>query len=80
MARGTRITIDLGSEQLLKAIKFAAIEQGKPVREIVIEALRQWLEGKKPPRSSDFQAMMEAVSEYRRRGGIKALGENVGEG
>ena len=29
MAKGTRITVDLGSEELLKAVKFASVEQNK---------------------------------------------------
>jgi len=48
MAKRTRITVDLGDEGLFKALKFAAVEQGKPVREIVIEALRAWLDRGKP--------------------------------
>jgi hypothetical protein len=69
MAKGTRITVDLGSEELFKAIKFAAVEQGKSIREIVIEALEQWLEGKKISRPKDFQAMMKALDEYRKTAG-----------
>jgi hypothetical protein len=30
MSNGTRITVDLGSEELLKAVKLASVEQGKP--------------------------------------------------
>ena len=70
MAKGTRITIDLGSEELLKAVKFAAVEQSRPIREIVIEALEQWLEGRKPSGHRDLHAMMQAVSEYRRSAGL----------
>ena len=69
MAKGTRITVDLGSEELLKAIKFAAVEQGKPVRGIVIEALKQWLEKNKTPRGKDFQTMIQAINEYRQISG-----------
>jgi len=69
MAKGTRITVDLGSEALLKALKFAAVEQGKSIREIVIEALKQWLEGKKISVPKDFQAMMKVVNEYRKTTG-----------
>ncbi len=42
--RGTRITVDLGSEDLAKALKIAAVQQGRTVRDIVVEALSQWLE------------------------------------
>lgn len=69
MAKGTRITVDLGSEELLKAIKFAAVEQGKSLREIVIEALGQWLGRKKGSGQRDFQAMMKVVDEYRKTAG-----------
>lgn len=69
MAKGTRITVDLGNKELLKAIKFASVEQGKPVREIVIEALEQWLEGKKGSGQQDFLAMMKALDEYRKTTG-----------
>ena len=69
MAKGTRITVDLGSEVLLKAVKFAAVEEGKSIREIVVEALEQWLGGRKISGQKDFQAMMKALDEYRRTTG-----------
>jgi hypothetical protein len=70
MARGTRVTIDLGSEELVKAIKIAAVEQGKSIREITIEALQEWLKERMAEEDKeDLQAMMEAESEYRRTGG-----------
>ncbi len=68
MAKGTRITVDLGDEELFKAIKIAAVKQGKPVREIVIEALRQWLDRGKASAGKDFQAMIQSVNEYRKAG------------
>ena len=63
MAKGTRITVDLGSKELLKAVKLASVEQGKPIREIIIEALEQWLGGKKGSGQQDFLAMMKALDE-----------------
>ena len=67
MAKGTRMTVDLGTEDLLKAIKIAAVEQGEPVRGVVIEALKEWLQrretwGKKEPVVKDLHSMMQAVS------------------
>ena len=41
--KGSRITVDLGDEELVKAVKIAAVEQGRTVRDIVVEALTQWL-------------------------------------
>jgi hypothetical protein len=66
MAKGTRITVDLRSAELVKAVKFASVEQGKPIREIIIEALEQWLGGKKNPGQQDYLAMMKALDAYRK--------------
>ena len=69
MAKGTRITVDLGSTELLRAVKFASVEQGKPIRAIIIEALEQWLGGEKGSGQQDYLAMMKALDEYRNTGG-----------
>jgi len=70
MSKGTRITVDLGSEELLKAVKFASVEQNKPIREIIIEALEQWLGGNKSSAGQqDYLAMMKALDAYRKTGG-----------
>ncbi|MGB5925572.1 MAG: hypothetical protein WBH01_05700 [Dehalococcoidia bacterium] len=66
MAKGTRITVDLASQELLKAVKFASVEQNKPIREIIIEALEQWLGGKKSSGQQDYLAMMKALDAYRK--------------
>lgn len=66
MAKGTRITVDLGSQELLKAVKLASVEQNKPIREIIIEALEQWLGGKKGSGQQDYLAMMKALDAYRK--------------
>jgi len=68
MAKGTRITVDLGSTELLKAVKFASVERGRPIREIIIEALEQWLGGKKSSGQQDYLAMMRALDAYRKTG------------
>lgn len=69
MAKGTRITVDLGSVELFKAVKLASVEQGKPIREIIIEALEQWLGGKKGSGQQDYLAMIKALDEYRKTSG-----------
>jgi hypothetical protein len=66
MAKGTRITVDLGSVELLKAVKLASVEQNKPIREIIIEALKQWLGGEKGSGQQDYLAMMKALGAYRK--------------
>ena len=42
-SKSTRITVDLGSEELVKTLKIAAVEHGRTVRDIVVEALEAWL-------------------------------------
>jgi len=37
--KSTRITVDLGSDELVKTLKIAAIEHHRTVRDIVVEAL-----------------------------------------
>ncbi|MBN2187377.1 MAG: hypothetical protein JW732_08035 [Dehalococcoidia bacterium] len=70
MAKGTRITVDLGNEELVKAVKIAAIEQGKSIREITAEAFREWLERREALEDKeDMEAMIEAEKEYRITGG-----------
>ncbi|MBI2941122.1 MAG: hypothetical protein HYY04_11860 [Chloroflexi bacterium] len=39
-----KLTVNLGDRELYRAIRHAAIERDRPVREIVVEALREWLE------------------------------------
>ncbi len=41
--KSTRITVDLGSEELVKSLKIAAVETRRTVRDIVVEALEAWL-------------------------------------
>ena len=70
MLKRTRIAIDLGDEELVKAIKNAAAEQGKSIREVTIEAFQEWLERRMAEEDKeDLEAMVEAENEYRRTGG-----------
>jgi len=69
MAKGTRITVDLGDDALFRAIKIAAVQQGKTIRQIVVEALKQWLGRKEVSEGQNFQAMIKAINEYRKSTG-----------
>jgi hypothetical protein len=40
----TKVTVDLGDPALYRDIRIAAIELDRPVRDIMVEALREWLE------------------------------------
>lgn len=42
--KGTRMTVDLGNEKLARAVRVLAAEQARPLREVVVEALRDWIE------------------------------------
>jgi len=67
MAKGTTITVDLGSRELLRKVELASAEQGRTVQDIVVEALREWFRRRED--EEDLRAMMEAEEEYRRIGG-----------
>ena len=63
--KSTRITVDLGSEQLVKSVKIAAVEQGRTVRDIVIEALTLWLKSGQTSKGQDYQTMINTLNKYR---------------
>ena len=46
MAQGRgqrRITVDLGSADLHRKLKLAAVERDMPMREVIVEAIQEWL-------------------------------------
>ena len=57
----TRLTLDLGDPNLYQAIRHAAIERNQPVRAIVVEALRKWLEEQED--QEDIEAIRARRSE-----------------
>jgi len=61
LARNTRITVDLGNAALYRSVKVLAAYQGRPLRDIVAEALREWLE--KQEELEDLQAIAEVEHE-----------------
>ena len=65
MVRGhtanTRLTVDLGSAALYRSVKVVAAYQGRPLRDIVAEALRDWLE--KQEDLGDLAAIAEVENE-----------------
>ena len=40
----SRITVDLGSAELYRALRIAAIERDCSMREVIVQAIEQWLE------------------------------------
>ena len=55
--RGTRITVDLGNDRLYRAVRVLAAAQGRPLRDVVVAALRDWIE--KQEELEDLAAIAE---------------------
>lgn len=82
--KSTRFTVDLGDAELAKAVRIAAVESGRTVRDIVVEALSLWLERTGGPQEStpqasqptphstddarDYRSMIETLNKYRGAG------------
>lgn len=64
LARNTRITVDLGNAALYRSVKVLSAYQGRPLRDIVAEALREWLE--KQEELEDLQDFLAAEGEPRK--------------
>jgi len=60
-AANTRVTVDLGSVALHRRVKVLAAYQGRSLREIVVEALKDWLE--KQEELEDLQDFVTAAGE-----------------
>ena len=56
-----KITVSLKDKELYRAIRHAAIERDKTLREIVIEALQEWLE--RQEEQEDLAAIAQAEGE-----------------
>jgi len=59
--KGTRITVDLGNDRLYRAVRVLAAAQGRPLRDVVVEALRDWIE--KQEELEDLAAIEEVRHE-----------------
>lgn len=71
-----KITVDLGNPALHKAVKILAIEKGVTLRDVVIEALKDWVS--KQEDMEDLQAIEQAKDEPSRP--LEELLEEIGEG
>jgi hypothetical protein len=65
-----KVTLDIGDADIYRAIKIEAARRGRTVREIVEEALADWLD--RIDDEEDVPAAEAAMEEYRREGGIDA--------
>ena len=65
-----KVTFDLEDPELYRAVKVEAARLDRSVREIVEEALQDWLE--RAADAEDAAAASEALAEYERDGGVAA--------
>ena len=61
VTKATKITVNLGNPGLYKAVKILAIERGLTLREVVIDALKDWVE--KQEELEDLAAVEEVKGE-----------------
>ena len=64
-----KVTIDLDPD-VYRAVKVEAARSDRSIRDVVDEALAQWLEAVED--AEDRASAMEALAEYRRDGGTSA--------
>jgi len=65
-----KVTFDLEDADLYRAVKVEAARSDRSVREIVEEALAEWLERRED--AEDAVAAADALAEYERDGGMAA--------
>lgn len=61
VTKNAKITVELGDARLYKAVKILAVERGMTLREVVVEALKEWVE--KQEDLEDIKAIEEARGE-----------------
>jgi predicted DNA binding CopG/RHH family protein len=65
-----KVTFATDDDSLYRAVKAKAAARGRPVREVVEEALRQWLERQED--EEDVADADQALADYEREGGVAA--------
>ena len=66
MAQRAKITVDLGDDELYRAVKIAAVEHKTSLRQVVIEALRDWL--RRQEELEDLEEQLEKAREVDKGG------------
>jgi plasmid stability protein len=67
---GMKVTIAFNDDELYRRVKVRAALSGRQVRDIVEEALADWLEAAED--DEDRTASIEALDEHARAGGVDA--------
>ena len=70
MVAGMKVTIALRDDALYRAVRIRAVASGRQIRDVVEEALREWLERQED--AEDVALAREALAEYEASGGEDA--------
>lgn len=65
-----KVTIAFRDDVLYRAARVRAAESGRQIRDVIEEALREWLERQED--AEDIEASREALTEYEAHGGEDA--------
>lgn len=65
-----KVTIAFSDDHLYQAVRVRAAQSGRQIRDIVQEALEDWLQEKED--AEDVSASVEALTEYDEAGGVEA--------
>ena len=65
-----KATIAFTNDELYRAVRVRAAQTGRPIRDIVEEALEMWLTAQED--AEDVRESVQALAEYEKVGGIDA--------
>lgn len=65
-----KVTVAFSDDQLYHAVRVRAVQSGRQIRDVVQEALANWLQQQED--AEDVRASSEALSEYEEAGGVEA--------
>ena len=65
-----KVTIAFSDDRLYQAVRVRAVQSGRQIRDIVQEALEDWLQEQED--AEDVSASVEALTEYDEAGGVEA--------
>ena len=66
-----KVTIAFSDDRLYQAVRVRAVQSGRQIRDIVQEALEDWLQDQED--AEDLSASVEALTEYDEAGGSKPI-------
>jgi plasmid stability protein len=65
-----KITVSLDDEGLYRSLKVQAARSGRSVRDLIAEAIGEWLDRREE--AEDVELATHALAEYEREGGVEA--------